>query len=75
MKIKSEMEIVFGSFQVLPIENQMKRPKEMLGWNGVLNTSMGMVGILYVGMGFYGFLKYGEHIESSITLNLPPGDM
>lgn len=64
-----------GISVVLPIENQMKRPKEMLGWNGVLNTSMGMVGILYVGMGFYGFLKYGEHIESSITLNLPPGDI
>ncbi len=29
--------------QVLPIENQMRRPKDMLGWNGVLSTSMTMV--------------------------------
>ena len=60
---------------MLPIENQMRSPKDMLGWNGVLNTSMAMVAILYVGMGFFGYLKYGEAIDSSITLNLPPGDM
>ena len=26
--------------QVLPIENQMARPQDMLGWRGVLNISM-----------------------------------
>lgn len=64
-----------GISVVLPIENQMRRPKEMLGWNGVLSTSMSLVVALYVGMGFYGYLKYGENIASSITLNLPPGDV
>ena len=64
-----------GISVVLPIENQMRKPKDMLGWNGVLNTSMGLVTALYVAMGFYGYLKYGETIESSITLNLPPADM
>ena len=65
----------FLILQVLPIENQMRRPKDMLGINGVLNTSMALVLALYVAMGFYGYLKYGEDIEASITLNLPPGDM
>ena len=64
-----------GISVVLPIENQMRKPKEMLGWNGVLNTSMALVTALYVAMGFYGYLKYGETIESSITLNLPTADM
>jgi len=64
-----------GISVVLPIENQMKSPRDMLGWNGVLNTSMGLVVGLYVAMGFYGYLKFGENIKGSITLNLPPGDI
>merc|ERR1712141_291217 len=64
-----------GISVVLPIENQMRRPKDMLGWNGVLMTSMGLVAALYVAMGFYGYLRYGEEIKASITLNLPPGDI
>ena len=53
----------------------MRYPKDMKGINGVLNTSMALVLALYLAMGFYGYLKYGEDIEASITLNLPPGDM
>jgi proton-coupled amino acid transporter len=53
----------------------MKHPKEMLGWNGVLNTSMSLVALLYMGIAFFGYLKYGENIKSSITLNLPPDEM
>ena len=65
----------FLMLQVLPIENQMRYPKDMGGINGVLNTSMTLVVALYVAMGFYGYLKYGEEIAASITLNLPPEDM
>ena len=53
----------------------MRYPKDMGGPNGVLNTSMTLVVALYLAMGFYGYLKFGEDIEASITLNLPPGDM
>ena len=45
---------------VLPLENQMKTPKDMKGWNGVLNTAMTMVACLYIAVGFFGYLKYGE---------------
>ncbi len=38
-----------GISVVLPIENQMRTPKDMLGWNGVLSTSMSFVVALYVG--------------------------
>ena len=55
-----------------PKINLRSRP---MGWNGVLMTSMGLVAALYVAMGFYGYLRYGEEIKASITLNLPPGDM
>jgi len=56
---------------VLPLENQMKTPEAMKGWNGVLNTAMTIVACLYIAVGFYGYLQYGEKVEGSITLNLP----
>lgn len=43
----------------------------MRGWNGVLNTSMTIVTCLYIAVGFFGYLKYGEDVLGSITLNLP----
>ena len=49
--------------------------QDMLGYNGVLNTSMTLVVALYVAMGFYGYLRYGENVDATITLNLPPEDM
>lgn len=60
---------------VLPLENQMKRPKELSGWDGILNTGMTLVTVLYITIGFFGYLKYGESVEGSITLNLPVEDM
>ena len=56
---------------VLPLENQMRTPRDMRGWNGVLNTSMTIVTCLYIAVGFFGYLKYGESVQGSITLNLP----
>ena len=60
---------------VLPIENQMKTPKDMRGWNGVLNTTLTMVTCLYIAVGFFGYLKYGEEVVGSITLNLPRDEL
>ncbi|XP_028176120.1 proton-coupled amino acid transporter 4 [Ostrinia furnacalis] len=56
---------------VLPLENNMKTPEDFGGWSGVLNTGMVIVAALYTAIGFFGYLKYGEHVLGSITLNLP----
>ncbi|XP_053612454.1 proton-coupled amino acid transporter-like protein pathetic [Plodia interpunctella] len=56
---------------VLPLENNMKTPEDFGGWNGVLNTGMVIVASLYTAIGFFGYLKYGDHVLGSITLNLP----
>jgi len=64
-----------GISVVLPIENQMTNKQDMLGWNGVLNVSMVIIACLYISMGFFGYLKYGEHVAASITLNLPQHDI
>lgn len=61
--------------QILPLENEMKTPKAFGGSYGVLNISMISIVFLYVGMGFFGYLKFGEDIQGSITLNLPAAEM
>lgn len=60
---------------VLPLENNMKTPQDFGGPIGVLNTGMVIVASLYTAVGFFGYLKYGDGVKGSITLNLPPDDM
>lgn len=38
---------------------------------GVLNACMTLVVFLYTIVGFLGYLRFGDAIEGSITLNLP----
>lgn len=55
---------------VLPLENNMKTPQDFEGLTGVLNTGMTIVATMYTAIGFFGYLKYGDSVEASITLNL-----
>lgn len=50
----------------------MGEPQAFGGAIGVLNVSMIVVASLYTGMGFFGYLKYGDAVAGSITLNLTP---
>lgn len=52
----------------------MSNPDDFMGYNGVLNTAMIIVTCGYLAVGFFGYLKYGDEVHGSITLNLPPGD-
>ncbi|KAL0852427.1 hypothetical protein ABMA28_000611 [Loxostege sticticalis] len=56
---------------ILPLENEMKTPRDFVGKFGVLNRAMISIIILYVGMGLFGYLQYGDDSKGSITLNLP----
>lgn len=60
---------------VMPLENNMKTPKSFLGCPGVLNSGMFVVVCLYTGFGFFGYLRYGDGVEGSVTLNLPEQDI
>lgn len=60
---------------VMPLENQMKTPKNFVGALGVLNRGMGCVTVVYMLLGFFGYWQYGEKTLDSITLNLPLGDI
>ena len=64
-----------GIALVLPIQNDMKHPQDFPGRTGLLNVAMTLVTIIYVAVGFFGYLKYGEAVNPTVTLNLPEGDM
>ena len=64
-----------GISLVLPLQKDMRTPRQFEGLTGVLNTGMVTVSALYFAVGFYGYLKYGEVIKGSITLNLPSEDL
>lgn len=54
----------------MPLENEMKTPKSFVGLTGVLNRAFALIVFLYIGMGLFGYLKYGDEIKDTITLNL-----
>lgn len=58
----------------MPVENDMKRPQDFTGCPSILNFSMATLIFLYTNMGLFGYVRYGEEIEGSITLNLPQDD-
>lgn len=64
-----------GIGAVMPVENEMKKPQHFLGCPGVLNTAMVTVVVLYTVIGFFGYVRFGEDVMGSITLNMPVTDV
>ncbi|XP_029047256.2 proton-coupled amino acid transporter 2-like isoform X2 [Osmia bicornis bicornis] len=59
-----------GITLVLPLKNEMKKPSNFNKSFGVLNVGMVIVGAMFVAMGFISYLKYGDAVAGSVTLNL-----
>ena len=59
-----------GISLVLPVYNEMRHKEHFGPWHGILNCGMSLVAIMYFSIGFYGYLKYGQDVQASITLNL-----
>jgi len=57
--------------QVLPLEQEMKKPKQFSTAFGVLNVGMVIVTSLIVLTGFMGYWRFGDSVRGSLTLNLP----
>nr|XP_026491466.1 proton-coupled amino acid transporter-like protein CG1139 [Vanessa tameamea] len=60
---------------VMPVENEMANPGHFLGCPGVLNITMCLVGSLYAVVGLFGYMKYGNDVLGSVTLNLPENEV
>uniref|UniRef100_A0A914YMV7 Amino acid transporter transmembrane domain-containing protein n=1 Tax=Panagrolaimus superbus TaxID=310955 RepID=A0A914YMV7_9BILA len=60
-----------GQAILLPMENKLKYPEDMLSTCGVLSTGMSLITIIFAACGFFGFITYGHDVKGSITLNLP----
>ncbi|XP_023933886.2 proton-coupled amino acid transporter-like protein CG1139 [Bicyclus anynana] len=56
---------------VLALEFNMEKPKRFVGLFGLFNVGMVFIMSLYVLMGVFGYLKYGDDVQASLTLNLP----
>ncbi|XP_011872342.1 PREDICTED: proton-coupled amino acid transporter 1-like isoform X2 [Vollenhovia emeryi] len=59
-----------GITLVLPLKNEMRKPRNFNRPLGVLNVGMVIVGSMFVAIGFLSYLKYGDAIAGSVTLNL-----
>ncbi|XP_050681613.1 proton-coupled amino acid transporter-like protein CG1139 [Leptidea sinapis] len=60
---------------VMPVENEMAKPEQFLGCPGVLNVAMTIVIALYGIVGFFGYMKFGDDVRGSVTLNLPQDEI
>lgn len=53
----------------------MKKPSNFNKALGVLNVGMVIVGTMFVAMGFISYLKYGDAVAGSVTLNLQSSEV
>ncbi|CAD7090733.1 unnamed protein product [Hermetia illucens] len=63
-----------GIALVLPLKNAMREPNKFDRPLGVLNVGMSFVVTLFIFVGFFGYLKWGENVCGSLTLNLDVDD-
>lgn len=56
---------------IMPLENSMENPHHFINGIGILNIAMILVVLLYCVIGFLGYIKYGDKVQGSVTLNLP----
>lgn len=75
----SEMALGFGSVMfafegisvVLPVYNRIKVREQFGSFCGIINVSFVVILSLYFWIGLLGYLRFGDDIKDSITLNLP----
>ncbi len=60
---------------VIPLKNEMRKPKKFNSRIGVITLSYCLVTIIYSVFGFICYLKYGDQLLESVVWNLPSTDL
>lgn len=66
---------VEGIGVIMPVENSMEKPQHFLGKPSILLISMIIITVLYTVIGLLGYIRFGDKIRGSITLNLPTDEI
>lgn len=53
----------------------MQRPQHFIGCPSVLNIGMTFVVLSYALVGVFGYVKFGDNVKASITINLPADEL
>ncbi|XP_011178902.2 proton-coupled amino acid transporter-like protein pathetic [Zeugodacus cucurbitae] len=64
-----------GIALILPLRNKMRNPESFMSTFGVLNVTMAVITAIFIFTGIVGYMRWGEEVEGSITLNLNPEDV
>ncbi|XP_030379956.1 proton-coupled amino acid transporter 4-like [Scaptodrosophila lebanonensis] len=64
-----------GIALILPLRNYMREPEQFSSRWGVLNLTMVFITGLFIFTGFVSYMRWGELVEGSITLNLNVEDV
>ncbi|KAH8289774.1 hypothetical protein KR054_010777, partial [Drosophila jambulina] len=59
-----------GIALVMPLKNAMRKPRQFESTLGVLNVGMFLVSVMFMFAGSVGYMKWGEQVGGSLTLNL-----
>ncbi|KAH8373593.1 hypothetical protein KR200_011400 [Drosophila serrata] len=59
-----------GIALVMPLKNSMRKPRQFESTLGVLNVGMFLVTVMFMFAGSVGYMKWGEQVGGSLTLNL-----
>lgn len=60
---------------MLVVEANMAHPENYLGFFGVLNMAVFFILFTNIFFGVMGYWRFGEHVEASITLNIPQNEV
>lgn len=60
---------------VLPLQREMKHPNNFSRKLGVLNIGVLILTSFVITFGFFGYWRFGDEVESSLTMNLPQDEV